>query len=304
MDPTSEPSRGKSAAQAHLERGFLFEQGGTLQRALDAYTDALAAEPTREEEIDARLRIARVYRTTADFVRSAEEAREAVRLATLIGADDLAAEAMNVEVGVLQTQGFLEEADRLALRAIALARSPRVRGITLQNLGRGAAERREFATSDRYFEQSIEAFRDAGYELGLAIGLGNAARAALDRGDPVQSISVGEEAIAIARRLNALDLLLTAVQNQAAALVALGKLDAAEGLLTEALGHFTSARNPLRQAESLEIMGELSESRADLETAARCYARALDLAIATNDQRLIDRVTRRLEAVRSASTQD
>ena len=299
IDPTNEAPRPTTATRAHLERGFRFEQGGTLHRALEAYADALAADPTREEEIDARLRIARVYRTKADFARSLEEAREAVRLAMLIGADDLAAEAMNVEVGILQTQGLLDDADRLALRAIGLARSPRVRGITLQNLGRGAAERREFATSDRYFEQSIAAFRQAGYELGLVFGLVNAARAAFDRGDPGRSLIIGEEAISIARRLNALDLLLTAVQNQAAALVVLGKLDAAEALLTEALGHFTSAKNPLRQAECLEIIGELSESRSDLGTAARCYTRALDLAKAANDQRLIDRATQRLDAVRS-----
>src|SRR5581483_10078787 len=192
MEPTPEPRRTVSAARTHLDRGFRFEQGGTLERALDAYRDALAANPTVEEQAEARLRIARVYRTMSVWEMSRDESREATRLATEAGAHDLAAEAMNVEVGVLQLQGFFDEADQLALRAMALATSPRVRGITLQNLGRGAAERRDFATSDRYFDESVEAFRAANYEIGIAIALTNAARLALDRGDVARAIDVGQ----------------------------------------------------------------------------------------------------------------
>ena len=49
--------------------------------------------------------------------------------------------------------------------------------------------------------------------------------------------------------------------------LATGNLEAAEELLTEALGYFTSAQNVIRQAECLEIMGEISERRPDIETA-------------------------------------
>jgi tetratricopeptide (TPR) repeat protein len=290
MEFFSEPSRTISAARAHLDRGFRFEQAGTLERALDAYRDALGAAPSSSEEAEARLRIARVYRTMADWERSREESRAAVLLAEQLGALDLAAEAMNIEVGSLQMQGFFDEADQIALEALARAKSPRVRGITLQNLGRSAAERRDFERSDRYFDESIDAFRSANYEIGLAIALANAARAALDRGDTGRSIEIGREAISIARRINMLDVLLTTVQNQAAAHVATGNLDAAESLLTEALGHFTTAKNPVRQAECLEIMGQISETREDFGTAARCYARARDLATAANDLPLVERL--------------
>jgi tetratricopeptide (TPR) repeat protein len=300
MDRTPERSRAVTAADAYLERGFRFEQGGLLQRALDAYRDALATNASPAEAADAHLRIARVYRSMSDLSKSRDESREAARIANGIGADDLVAEAMNVEIGSLQIQGLFDEADSLAIEAMRRAKSPRVRGITLQNLGRAAAERRHFDRADRYFDESIAAFREANYEVGLAVALGNAARSALDRGDVGRSIEVGHEAIALARRLNALDVLLTTVQNQAAALVAIGNLDSAEVLLTEALGHFTSARNLVRQAECLEIMGQMSESRPDYETAARCYARARDLAITSNDQPLTDRLTQRLVDVNVA----
>jgi tetratricopeptide (TPR) repeat protein len=239
--------------------------------------------------------IARAHRTLSEWHEARDESREATRLALELGNRDLAAEAMNIEVGALQIQGFFDDADALARRAIEHATSPRVRGITLQNLGRSAAERGDFATSDRLFDESIAAFREADYEIGLAIALTNAAKAALDRNDAKRSIEIGDEAIALARRLSILDVLLTTVQNQAAALVAIGNLESAEGLLTEALGHFTSAGNLVRQAECLEIMGDISERRPDRETAARCYSRARDLAIAAGDRPLVERLTRRLE---------
>jgi tetratricopeptide (TPR) repeat protein len=295
MEPTLERTRALSAARAHLDRGFRFEQAGTLARALEEYRDALGSKPLPAEEIEARLRIARVHRTMAawDMVRSESEA--AIRLADAHGEDDLAAEAMNVQLGALQVQGFYDEADELGQRAIARAKSARVRGITLQNLGRSAAERRDFARSDAYFAESIDAFRSANYDIGLAVALTNVAKAALDRGDIARALDIGREAIALARRLNQLDVLLTAVQNQAAAFVARGDHDSAEALLTEALGHFTSARNLLRQAECLEIMGQMSEARSgDPETARRCYERARELAISIGDRPLTDRLTRRL----------
>jgi tetratricopeptide (TPR) repeat protein len=116
---------------------------------------------------------------------------------------------------------------------------------------------------------------------------------------------LGDEAIALARRLNALDLLLTGVQNQAAAFAASGRHELAEALLTEALGHFTSAGNLVRQAECLEIMGELSAERPeDRETAARCFARALALATQARDQRLVDRLATRLGAESARSVDE
>ena len=302
MEPTLDRTRALSAGRAHLDRGFRFEQAGSLARALEEYRDALNAHPLPVEEIEARLRIARVHRTMAAWDLCRVEAEAAIRLANEHGEDDLAAEAMNVQLGALQMQGFFDEADELGHRAIARARSARVRGITLQNLGRSAAERRDFARSDVYFAESIEAFRSANYEIGLAVALTNAAKAALDQGESTRALDIGHEAIGLARRLNQLDVLLTAVQNQAATFAARGEHDAAEALLTEALGHFTSARNLIRQAECFEIMGQMSEARAaDPDTARRCYERARELAIAVGDRPLADRLTQRLRAGEAAN---
>ena len=302
-NPTPSPGIG-APARAHFDRGFRFEQGGLLERALDAYRDGLVASTTSAEAAEANLRIARIYRSMNNWAESKQASAQAIQLARQARADDLIAEAMNIEVGALQVQGYFEAADAIAVRALDHARSPRIRGITLQNLGRGAAERGDFVTSDRYFNESIRYFRQANYDLGLAIALGNVARAALDRGDVHRAIELGDEAIALARRLNALDLLLTGVQNQAAAFAAAGRHELAEALLTEALGHFTSAGNLVRQAECLELMGELSAQRSEEgDTATRCFTRALALATSANDRRLVERLSKRLglESARARS---
>jgi tetratricopeptide (TPR) repeat protein len=298
-DPSipTRPPQATATARAHFDRGFRFEQAGLLDRALDAYRSGLTASTTVAEQAESNLRIARVFRSLSNWSESKEASARAIQLAGQAGADDLVAEAMNIEVGALQVQGYHEAADAIAARALEYAQSARVRGITLQNLGRGAAERGDFMTSDRYFEESIRCFRLANYDLGLAIALGNVARAALDRGDVDRAIELGDEAIALARRLNALDLILTGVQNQAAAFAASGRHELAEALLTEALGHFTSAGNLVGQAECLEIMGELSAQRPEeTQTASRCFARALALATQASDQRLVERLARRLGA--------
>jgi tetratricopeptide (TPR) repeat protein len=286
-----------SAVYAQLRRGFQFEQAGTTARALEIYREALTVAATVEDEAETRLRIARVLRSVSRWDEALTESRRATQLAESVGADDLAAEAMNVEVGVHQFRGDFDAADVLIDRALERSRTPRLRGITLQNRGRGAAERRDFATADQCFTESAEAFRQAGYELGMAIALTNLSAVAGDKGDPERALELAPEATALCRRLNALDVLLVAVQNEASALVALSRLDEAERLLAEALGHFTSARNPVRQAECLEIMGNMSEQRPDLETAVRCYERALGIAQNAGDNPLIERLTKRIESI-------
>src|SRR5436305_11880253 len=122
MEPTHDRSQGGSAARTRLERGFRLEQGGSLNRAMDVYRDALQASTTAFEGAEAHLRIARVLRTMASWTESRAESDEAIRIAEEIGADDLMAEAMNVEVGALQICGDFDAADALAERAILRAR--------------------------------------------------------------------------------------------------------------------------------------------------------------------------------------
>ena len=293
--PTTPGLNAPLTARMHLDGGFRYEQAGSTHKAIAAYEAALSASATPAERAEAHLRLARVHRTGTDWDAAIGEARVAVQLANEAGADDLAAEAMNVEVGVYQLRGEFDLGDALAVRALARARSPRVRGILLQNRGAMAAQRRDFAGAKRYFAESVSAFQEAGYELGMAFALNNAAATARDAGDPTSSLELAEEAAALSRQLGAFDLLTLAVQNQAYALVALGRPDEAEAPLGEVLGHYTVTANVLRQAECLEVMGTLYALRPEYgDTAVRCYDLARTLAVRVGARSLADRVANRI----------
>ena len=294
-------------ARAHLDGGLPYEQAGMTRKAVAAYEAALSVGASPLERAEAHVRLARVFRSESQWDAAIDEARTAVSLAETAGSDDLVAEAMNVEVGVHLMVGRLDEADELAVRALARARAPRVRGIILQNRGSIAAQRRDFDAAGALFAQSVSAFQEAGYELGMGFALVNGSAAARDAGDAAKALELAERAAAVGRKLGAFDVVSVAVQNQAQALVALGRADEAEGPLGEVLGHFSATHNVLRQAECLEVMGELYAVRHDHdETAVRCFELALSLARSVGATGTVDRLTRRHAEVgaRSAGRSD
>lgn len=294
---------GQSPASQFLDRGFRLEQAGTATRAAEAYRHALTLDPTPAEAAEGHLRLSRALRSLAQWDEAVEEAREAERRGRQIGDEDLAAEALNAEAGVHLMRGDYDVAESLARCALIDAQSARVRGITLQNLGYTAAARKEYGRAKDYFADSLRSFRESGYELGIAVALNNAAAMARDMGDARLGLELSRESATICRRLNALNVLLAAVQNQARALVQLGSFDEAEGLLTEALGHFTSAKNIIEQAACLESLGDLSAARrGDTQTALRCYQRALDLAATAQDRALSERLQERVNSLRSGDS--
>ncbi|MEJ7811207.1 MAG: hypothetical protein WKG32_12410 [Gemmatimonadaceae bacterium] len=285
----------------HLDGGFAYERAGLTTKAIAAYEAALAAGTGPRDAAEAYLRLARVHRTRSEWDDAIGKSREAVRLAEEGGSDDLAAEAMNVEVGVYQLRGEFDAGDALAIRALERARAPRVRGILLQNRAAMAAQQRQFDAATALFAESVAAFQQAGYELGMAVALNNASAAARDAGDPARSAELARQAAALAQKLDALDILLLAVQNMAHALALLGRHNEAEGHIGEALGHFAATKNVLRQAECLEIMGTLNQLHPqDRGVAVRCFELARTLADRVGARPLSERLAHRMTALGAA----
>ena len=281
--------------RGHLDTGQRFEQAGAAEKALAAYRAALAAAAEPGQRATVLLRMSRIHRLRAAWEDAVAAAREALRLADEVGDDDLAAEAMNAELGTYTLRGRIEDAHALAERALARARSPRIRGILFQNLGVMAARARDFAAAERWFADSISAFRAASYERGVAAALNNAAAASLDAGDAARALDLAGEAAEVAMRIQAFDYVVLALQNKGEALVGLGRLEEAESMLGRTLGHFASSGDVLRQAECLEILGGLHARRdGGQATAIRCLARAADLATTAGDRILSERVAGRL----------
>jgi tetratricopeptide (TPR) repeat protein len=297
--PTSSAPRARSLTplgpRPHLARGLRYEQAGVAVRAIESYEAALRESVTPVERAEAHIGLARVHRTLSDWDAAIREASTAARLADEEGNGDLAAEAMNVEVGVHQLRGEFRDGERLAQRALAKAASPRVRGILLQNLGAIAAQRRDFRIAERYFSQSVDAFTAARYEIGIALALNNASAAARDAGDFERSLELATLAAEVASRIDALDTAMLALQNQAHALLELGSVARAESILNEPLGHYAATKNALRYAECLEIMGRIHEwTPGYVDSAGRCYRLALALAEKVNDRELAARLRSRL----------
>jgi tetratricopeptide (TPR) repeat protein len=264
-------------------------------QAIAAYEDALRASITPLERAEVHIRLARVHRIVSNWMDAIREATEAARIAMEAGDGDLAAEAMNVEVGVYQLRGDFDAGWRLGKRALDHARGPRVRGMLLQNLGAIAAQRGEFHTAERCFTASMEQFKAARYEIGMSVALNNASAAARDAGDFERALELAVLATEVADRIDAIDMRILARQNEAHALLELGRLPKAEVLLSEALGHYAATKNVLRHAECLEIMGRIDELKPGYRDAARkCYELAVSMARAVDDRTLVERLGRRL----------
>jgi tetratricopeptide (TPR) repeat protein len=293
--PTSYRRATPLGPSSHLERGLRYEQAGLTEKALAAYRNALSASVTPVEASQAHMRMARVHRLACNWDLSIDEARLAAQLADRADDADAFAEAVNAEVGVHQLRGDFAVAERLARHALERARNPRVRGILLQNLGAIAAQQGEFIVAERFFSASVEEFKTARYELGMAIALNNASAAAHDAEDFERALELATLAAEVTDRIDVLDVHMLARQNQAHALLELGSIDKAEGYVGEALGHYSATRNLLRHAECLEIVGRIDERRAGYpDAAARCYRLAADMAAKIGNSVLEGRLRRRL----------
>ena len=282
--------------RTHLDSGASSEHAGLSDQALDAYTRSLNAAASQSERAESLIRIARVHRTCSRWEQSLALARDAEKIATAAGAFDLAAEAINVEAGAQLMRGLLDDAAALIDRALPMVQSPRVRGITLQNKAVIAGRGGDRTAARALWDESIAAFRQASYEIGIAVSLINAAVLAQESGELRRALDLNNQAITLARSIIAHDLMLSAVQNQAHVMVKLGWFDKAQTMLTESFGYFTTAGNTLRQAECLEIIGELNSMQTgDIQTARRSLELARSLAAKVEDRALIDRIDAKLK---------
>jgi tetratricopeptide (TPR) repeat protein len=296
--PSDTPSfPGDRDHAGRLSVGLRYEQAGLWGRALATYQAILVGEVDRITAVDATIRMARVHRAQARWPEALAAAAEAAALALAIPDDDLWAEAVCVDVGVRLMQGDLERADQLAREGLARARAPRVRGLLVHNRGTVAAQRRQFDDAAVHFGDAVAWFRQAGYELGSAFSLNSTSAAAHDAGRPDEALALAREANRLARRLGALDQVVLAVENEADALVSLGRLDEAEALASEALGHFRSIGDAYREVECLEIMGRVFGAQPGSgEQARHCFGRALRTAREIGAATLVARLEGRAAA--------
>ena len=261
-----------------LSEGRRAQQMGALERAIECYRQAI--EHTEEPLVASEgwRRMSSVRRAQCRWDDALEAAHRARSLARRANDRDALAESLNTEAAVHMSRGEMGVARPLLEEAAEVSDSDRAMGITLQNLGFVAARTGDLDAAERYFEVSAAHFRRAGYRWGEACVLNSHAGAALDRGDYRLADSTAQRAIDAAREVEDLNLLALATQNRAEALAALGELSLAEDLLSEALGYFGAAGDPMRQVDVYKLLGDISVRRGDAVTARRCFEKGLELA--------------------------
>lgn len=261
-----------------IERGIRLERGGVLEGALDCYLEAADGAEGPALLSTALRHQADVYRLRCDWDEALIRAAEAERIAREAGLPDCAGEAVNARAAVEQSRGDLVEAASLYRGVLELTSDHRIRGCALQNLGALAAMATENDAAASYFEGSLQCFRDAGYDRGVAIALNNLGRASLDRGDFARAEEVLGPAVVQARRIEDLELASLALVNLGEALLARGEHERAEEEASAALGFFKVSGNLWRQVECLKVLGDVRRARGEPDIARRLYEQALAVA--------------------------
>jgi tetratricopeptide (TPR) repeat protein len=265
-------------ARKWIDEGHGFEKAGNLDRALRCYGQALTEASDGRLRSEVLRRTSHVLRTSCQWQDALAAARASAREAEEVGDRELLAEACNAEAAVFQSQGDFEQAVPLYRRMLQLAPTGRIHGIARLNLASISAVEGDLDAARQEFRAAFECFEEAHYEWGMAFALNNLGRLMLDADDPTRAAAELEKAIELAKRLNDLELLAIAKLNRAEAMLQLGQPDNAVEQASAALGHFCTEKNDWRRIDALRLLGDISVSRNEYDTARNFFTAGLQLA--------------------------
>lgn len=287
-----------------LDRARLYEDADVFDVAVASYQSVIDSSAAQaNERALALIGLARIRSKQADWDLAIERTEAAVRVAREEARDlDLAAEAMNVRVGVAWQTGEFELGEQIATEALTIANKPRIRGLLLGQRANIAAHRGDYATARDGYGAAIDAFRESGYELGVAQAYVSLSEMLLREGQPGAALERAAAAESMAIRLAAEWLRAVAVENQADALVSLGRPAEAHGLIVAALGHFIATRQIRRQVELYALLGKFfgSLGSAYRTEAIKCYELARSLGEKAGAAPLVEHITAALDRLGSS----
>jgi tetratricopeptide (TPR) repeat protein len=262
-----------------LEDGIRAERAGLLDRALVVYRTVASVSTDLDVVASALTHEADVHRTRCDWEASLRAARRAQEVAREARLPTRIADALLAEINVFITQGDFGTATLILNGVVSESTDPRIRGIALQNLGIILAQTGQLRAAERAFTESLTNFREAGYVRGEAIALNNFGELALKQGEPERAQPLLSEALELSREIEDLEVAAMASLNLASALCCNRDLDRAQDLAMAALGYFAGCGNAWRQVECLRLIGDINEKADEFDNAARCYDRAVNLAV-------------------------
>ena len=299
-----------AAGETHSRAGALAEAAV----ALDAAVDAAGREDQPTLLADALRQLAIVCHHRDDKMRAQELAQRSLGLATELGDDLRAAQALNALAGFDFEQGSMDSARRRFQRALALGGAhDAVRGKVEQNLGILANIQGDHTAALAHFERALQAFAAVGDHRGRAEAEHNLGMLHADLGDYEQADAHYVRSLQLSEELGNVHLRGLVLLNRADVLAMRQRYDHAMPSAEQALAIFNEMDSKLDKADAYQIIGRIYRETGRIQLAESRLRTAVDLAIAngsvlseaetTRELAMLYQVTgRNQEALRALNT--
>ncbi|MBI4503778.1 MAG: tetratricopeptide repeat protein [Gemmatimonadetes bacterium] len=260
------------------------ERAGCIPEAIEGYQSAVAAaEKSGENTVlaEALRRLAVVRNQRDDCAKARELCRRSYEVAREMGDDLLAAEALNTMGGLELMTGSLEEARRFFLQALEPGgHSRELRARVEQNLGILANIRGDLDEALTRYQQSLQAYRDAGSEHGCAIAYHNLGMVSADRELWDEADRYFTQSREIAERTGDIYLQALCLVNHAEVHVARQWFEDARRSAEAALAIFDQLGVRAEQAGAYRVIGVVCRETGHLVLAEARLRSAVELAVA------------------------
>ncbi|HXJ29086.1 MAG TPA: tetratricopeptide repeat protein, partial [Gemmatimonadales bacterium] len=235
------------------------ERQGPLAAAIECYQQAIAvAERSGAPAVlsEGLRRLAVLHQQRDESTLAQELCERSYRVAREGTNHALAAEALNTLGGIHLTRGSLPEARGVFLQALDLGASCReLRARVTQNLGILANIQGHLDEALAQYQQSLQAYREAGDRHGCAIAYHNLGMVSADRGLLDEAGYYFHRSRTLARREGDVYLQALALVSQAEVDVARQRYENARQQAEEALVLFDSLGTPGAKADPYRVLG-------------------------------------------------
>ncbi len=261
------------------------ERAGSVDDAVAGYRSVIAeAERLGDRrtltEALRRLSVQHHHRGERDEAR--ELSHRSYTIATEIGDDVLAGEALNTLANFVLESGALEEARTRYLGALVLAgTNPQLRGRIEQNLGILANIRGEHSEALLHYRRSLAAFESSGEDRGCAIAYHNLGMVSADRQLWEDADRYFRRSLEITRQVGDVHLEGLCLLNHAEVHVARQRFEEARSNAEAALGIFEQLGARLDKADVYKVLGVVYRETGRHSLAESRLRAAIDQAVTT-----------------------
>ncbi|HXE57990.1 MAG TPA: HD domain-containing phosphohydrolase [Gemmatimonadales bacterium] len=283
-------SRRPAAAEAcraavWLDRARKSERAGAVAAAIEQYRTAIAeGERSRSRAVvaEALRRLSVLHHHRGEAADARELCERSFALARELGDDVLGAEALNTLAGFEFETGAIDAARRTYRRALELGgHDPSLGARVEQNLGILANIQGDLAAALAHYRRSLEAYRAAGDEKGLAIAYHNLGMVSADRGLWEEADRYFTLSLAAAERLGELHLRGLCLLNHAEVHLAREDYERARMQAETALSVFDQLGARLDKADVYRVLGVVYRETGHATLAESRLRAALELAVET-----------------------